>query len=95
MVPANLGERLRQLEAADDDVYAIAVKRRPHHVSQELCAGWRVLRGLDHHAVARRQHLHERADREVEGEVPRNDVPHHALRLGLHESLARAVQGGI
>ena len=74
MIPANAREGARELEAADDDIDAVAVERRVNHLAQQLCAGGRVLRRLDHHAVAGGEHLDQRTDRQVEREVPRHDV---------------------
>ena len=82
--PSARREGPRQLDAADHHIDPVAIERRANHLAQELAAGRRVLRGLDHDAVARRQHLDQRADREVEGEVPGHDVADDALGLGLH-----------
>ena len=90
VVPAHACEGLRELEAADDHVDPVAVERRADHLAQQLAAGGRVLRGLDHDAVAGGEHLDQRADGQVEREVPRHDVADHALRLGLDERAARS-----
>ena len=84
VIPAHARECTRELEAADDDIDAVAVERRVNHLPQQRRARGRVLRGLDHHAVAGGEHLDERTHRQVEREVPRHDVADDALRLGLH-----------
>ncbi len=88
-------ERARQLETADDHVDAVAVEGGVDHLAQQLGAGGRVLGRLDHDAIARGEHLDQRADGQVEGEVPGHDVADHALRLRLHEGAAGPVQGGV
>ena len=95
VVPAHARERARELEAADDDVDAVTVERLVHHLAQQLRARGRVIGGLDHDAVARSEHLDQRTDGEVEGEVPGHDVSDHALGLRLHERPPGPVQGGI
>ena len=77
-------ERLRQREPADDDVDAIAIERRADHVAQQLGTRGREVRRLDHDAVAGRKHLDQRTDRQIEREVPRDDVADHALGLRLN-----------
>ncbi len=92
VIPANTGEGARKLQTTDDDVYPIVVERRVDHVAQELCAGGRVLRRLDHDTIAGGEHLDQRADREVEGKIPGNDVADDALGLRLDESSPGPVQ---
>ena len=92
VIPANARERTCKLETADDDIDAIAVERRANHLAQELAAGRRVLRRLDHDPIPGGEHLDERTDGEVEREIPGNDVADHALGLGLHERAPGAVQ---
>ena len=42
---------------------------------------------LDHRAIARRENLHQRAEAEIDGEIPRAEDANHALRLVTHLGL--------
>ncbi len=91
VVPAHRGELLGEVETADDHVDQIAVEGRVDHLAQELGAGGGELRGLEHHPVAGREHVDHRAEAEVEGEVPGDDVADHALGLAAHHRVAGPV----
>lgn len=81
-----------RVEATDRDGHAFGLERVCDHLAEQFRAGRCVIRGLDDDAVPRRQHLDERPDAEVEGEVPRNDRTDDPLGLVTHRRASRAEQ---
>ena len=89
VIPAQRRELLRQRRARRRHLDPVSGERLVDHLPQQLGAGGRVVRGLDDHPVARGQHLDQRADGQVEREVPGHDVADHALGLVPDPGAAR------
>jgi hypothetical protein len=72
-----------------------AVKGLADHLLQQLRAGRGVVRGLDDDPVAGGEHLHQGADRQVEREVPRDDVADDPFGLVTDPGPGGAEQRGV
>ena len=81
MIPAQRGEGATERDAAVDGGDMIGAEGAREDFGGERPAGRRVLGHLDQHAVARREHVTQGAEGEVEGKVPGGDDPRHALGL--------------
>ena len=90
MVPREIGERAREIEAADGDVDERGVKGLLHHFAKEICRGGREFGGLDDHAISSGEHFDHRADGEIERKIPGHDIADDALRLTLEVGLRGA-----
>ena len=85
MIPGQSREGARQLQSTRRDVDKVRLKRGRHHLAHQVRTGRRKLRGLQHHAIAGRQHVHQRPQPDLKWKVPRNNVADHTLRLALHK----------
>jgi hypothetical protein len=82
-------ERPRDLRIAVHDPDLVRSEVLPDERLEERAGRRRELGHFEHRAITRGQRADERADREVDGIVPRHDDSHDAERLGNHLGPAR------
>ncbi|MCY1434340.1 hypothetical protein D9M71_503990 [compost metagenome] len=77
---------------AAEHCHLVFVEYLGEHLLQHLTAVWRIFRHFDHCPVAGRQGCHQRAQGQVQREVPGADDAHHTLGLVLDPGLVAEKQ---